>query len=106
MSAAFAEAFYFRPLGLDTVYLLSDGLPTVGDGLPPNAAELTTAQRSADLGRYVRQTLRTWWNRPLTGRPRVKINTIGFYFDSLDVGAFLWALARENGGSFVGMSFP
>ena len=37
---------------------------------------------------------------------RVRINTIGFFFESPDVGAFLWALARENDGSFVGMSRP
>ena len=46
------------------------------------------------------------WNRPLTGQPRVRINTIGFFYESPDVGAFLWALARENDGSFVGMSRP
>ena len=29
-----------------------------------------------------------------------------FWAESPDVGAFLWALARENEGSFVGMSKP
>ena len=42
----------------------------------------------------------------MIGRPRVRINTIGFFYESPDVGAFLWALARENEGSFVGMSKP
>jgi hypothetical protein len=106
MSAAFAEAFRYRPLGLDTIYLLSDGLPNAGDVLPADADRVTEAARSASLSRYVRQTLRTWWNRPLAGRPRVRINTIGFFFDSPDLGSFLWALARENDGSFVGMSRP
>src|SRR5262249_49918556 len=78
MSAAIAEAFRYRPLGLDTVYLLSDGLPNVGDGLPAHAARLQETEKSAHLGRYVRETLRTWWNRPLAGRPRVRINTVGF----------------------------
>jgi hypothetical protein len=36
----------------------------------------------------------------------VRINTIGFFYESPDLGAFLWALARENEGSFVGMSKP
>ena len=37
---------------------------------------------------------------------RVRINAVGFFFESPDVGAFLWALSRENDGSFVGMSRP
>ena len=36
----------------------------------------------------------------------VRINAVGFFYESPDVGAFLWALARENEGSFVGMSKP
>jgi hypothetical protein len=36
----------------------------------------------------------------------VHINTIGFFYDSPSVGRFLWALARENDGGFVGMSRP
>ena len=58
------------------------------------------------LGKYIRKTLHDDWNRPLAGQPRVRINTIGFFYESPDVGAFLWALARENDGSFVGMSKP
>jgi hypothetical protein len=50
--------------------------------------------------------MRQNWNRDIPGRPRVRINTIGFFFESPEVGAFLWALARENDGSFVGMSKP
>jgi hypothetical protein len=106
MSAAFAEAFRYRPLEMDTIYLLSDGLPNLGDGLPSRSAALKDTEKSLHLSRYVRQTLQTWWNRELSGRPRVRINAIGFYFDSPEVGAFLWALARENDGGFVGMSQP
>ena len=106
MSAAFAEVFRYRALDMDTIYLLSDGLPNVGDGLPAKAAGLKGTDKADYLSRYVRATLKTWWNRALPGRPRVRINTIGFFFDSPDVGAFLWALARENDGSFVGMSRP
>jgi hypothetical protein len=36
----------------------------------------------------------------------VRINSIGFFYESPEVGAFLWALSRENDGSFVGMSKP
>ena len=106
MSAAFAEAFRYRPLDMDTLYLFSDGLPNIGDGLPVQAAGLKENEKAGYLSRYVRATLKAWWNRELPGRARVRINTIGFFFDSPDVGAFLWALARENEGSFVGMSRP
>jgi hypothetical protein len=106
LSAAFAEAFRYRPLEMDTIYLLSDGLPNLGDGLPAKSAGLKDAEKSQYLSRYVRQTMQRWWNRELPGRPRVRINAIGFYFDSPEVGAFLWALARENDGGFVGMSQP
>ena len=54
----------------------------------------------------LRTTLAEDWNRPLAGKPKVKVHAVGFFFESPDVGAFLWALARENDGSFVGMSRP
>jgi hypothetical protein len=109
--AAFEKAFSLRdPGGLDAVYLFSDGLPTSGPGLtlaeqtrrPP----LTESELGERLGKHLRKTLNENWNRPLLGKPRVKIHAVGFYFDSPDVGAFLWAMARENDGSFVGMSKP
>ncbi len=31
---------------------------------------------------------------------------IALFLGALGLGAFLWALARENDGSFVGMSRP
>jgi predicted nucleic acid-binding Zn-ribbon protein len=107
MYAAFEAAFRFRPLGLDTIYVLSDGLPNIGAGLAPEAARsLKETERAEILSKHVRQTLKASWNRPGLGRPLVRINTIGFFYESPDVGAFLWALARENDGSFVGMSKP
>jgi hypothetical protein len=107
MSAAFEAAFRFRPAGLDTIYLLSDGLPNVGEGLSPQqAATLKETERNEILSTYIRRALRVRWNAPGQGRPRVRINAIGFFYESPDVGAFLWALARENDGSFVGMSKP
>jgi len=96
--------------GLDTIYLFSDGLPTSGPGL--TAGELARQpalpelERSDKLGKHIRKVLSDDWNRPLVGKPRVKIHAIGFFFESPDVGAFLWALARDNEGSFVGMSKP
>lgn len=104
-------AFTLRnPGGMDAIYLFSDGLPTSGPGLtraeetrkPP----LTELELGDKLGKHIRKTLSDDWNRSLLAHPRVKIHAIGFYFESLDVGAFLWALARENDGSFVGMSRP
>ncbi len=105
MYGALDAAFRYRAQGLDTVYLFSDGLPTEGPGLTKEQeAKLSEAQQGDILGRYVRRKLQTEWNREAPGR--VRINAIGFFFESPDVGAFLWALARENDGSFVGMSRP
>jgi hypothetical protein len=99
-------AFRFRSTGLDTVYLFSDGLPTSGPGLTSEQERtLRDTQRSELLARYIRLTLNAAWNRPSGGR-KVKINSIGFFFESPEVGSFLWALSRENDGSFVGMSRP
>jgi predicted nucleic acid-binding Zn-ribbon protein len=107
MYAAFETAFRFRADGLDTIYVLSDGLPNVGAGLTAEQARaLSEFQRSEILGTHVRKTLKTQWNAPAADKSRVRINTIGFFYESPDVGAFLWALARENDGSFVGMSKP
>jgi hypothetical protein len=104
---ALEAAFRYRPLGLDTIYLLSDGLPNIGPGLPGRGAnQLSETERGAILARYLRNLLRKDWNREIAGQARVRINTIGFFFESPDVGAFLWALARENDGGFVGMSKP
>jgi hypothetical protein len=107
MFMAMDAAFQFRGQGLDTVYLFSDGLPNIGEGLTAEQARtMTETQREDALSRAVRNALKTRWNLPQPGRPRVRINSIGFFYESPDVGAFLWALSRENDGSFVGMSRP
>jgi predicted nucleic acid-binding Zn-ribbon protein len=106
MHAALEKAFSLRASGLDTVYLFSDGLPTSGPGLTTAQQNLPENERGAILGKKVHEVLDTEWNRAGPGRPKVTINSIGFFFDSVDVGAFLWSLSRANGGSFVGMSRP
>jgi hypothetical protein len=107
MYAGLEATFRFRASGLDTVYLLSDGLPSTGEGLPVGGARpLTDREKAETLSQHIRRVLKTRWNVPAAGQPRVRINTIGFFYESPDVGAFLWALARENDGSFVGMSKP
>lgn len=108
MYSAFEAAFRFRPKGLDTVYLLSDGLPNAGPGLSPleQTRNLSESEKGDKLGKYIRNMLKQSWNRPTIGQASVKINSIGFFYESPEVGAFLWALSRENDGSFVGMSKP
>jgi hypothetical protein len=106
MYTAFEEVFRFREAGLDTVYFFSDGLPNIGAGLPADAAKLTETQKGEILAKHIRAKLKSSWNRPIPGQARVRINCIGFFFESPDLGAFLWALAREHDGSFVGMSRP
>jgi VWA domain-containing protein len=105
--AGLEQAFKLRASGLDAVYVFSDGLPTSGPGLTYTQQNggLKEIERSEILGKHLRRTLENDWNRMQAGR-RVKIHAIGFFFESPDVGAFLWALARENEGSFVGMSKP
>lgn len=101
----FDLAFRLRPDGLDTIYLFSDGLPSLGAPLTADQERtLTGPKRTEMLSRHLRNKLLEW-NRPLD-RKRVRVNAIGFYYDSPEVGAFLWSLAREHDGSFVGMSRP
>ncbi len=102
------EAFKFRAKGMDTVYLISDGLPTSGPGLTAvqERQPITDSDRTNLLSRHVRRTLQAEWNKPDAQKQRVRINSVGFFYESPDVGAFLWALSRENDGSFVGMSRP
>jgi hypothetical protein len=107
MYTAFDAAFRFRSRGLDTIYLFSDGLPNLGEGITAEQSRtLKEVDQSEILGKYIRRKLRTDWNVAGTGGARVRINAVGFFYESPDVGAFLWALARENEGSFVGMSKP
>lgn len=102
MYAAFEAAFRLRTQGLDTIYLFSDGLPNQGPGLPAQPPT-DEAVQAALLGKHVRDAIRLQWNR---AEPRVRIHAVGFFFESPSLGAFLWTLTRENGGSFVGMSRP
>jgi predicted nucleic acid-binding Zn-ribbon protein len=107
MYDAFRACFALRPKGLDTIYLLSDGLPNQGEGVPAEQArDLKETELSERLGRYIRNKLKNDWNPTVRDRERVRINAVGFFYESPDVGAFLWALTRENEGSFVGMSKP
>ena len=107
MYAALKAAFAYRPQGLDTIYLLSDGLPNQGEGLSAwQRQNLRGVERGAALARHIHKVLKTDWNKPTPGKPKVRIHTIGFFYESPDLGAFLWALARSNEGSFVGMSKP
>jgi hypothetical protein len=107
MYTGFEAAFRYRYLGLDTIYLFSDGLPNIGAGLDPEVARsMKETEREVILSRYIRQMLTTVWNHKVGDRVPVRINTVGFFYESPDVGAFLWALARENDGSFAGMSRP
>jgi hypothetical protein len=105
MYDALEEAFKYRSDGLDTIYVLSDGLPNQGKGAPLGESKMSELERGMALGKFVLKTLKDDWNTPRAGK-RVKIHTVGFFYESPDLGAFLWALARENDGSFVGMSKP
>ncbi|MGL4554014.1 MAG: VWA domain-containing protein [Gemmataceae bacterium] len=106
MYDALEEAFTFRADGLDTVFVLSDGLPNQGKGTPAgDPGKMSELDRGMALGKFVLKTLKDDWNAP-RGGARVKVHTVGFFYESPDLGAFLWALARENDGSFVGMSRP
>ena len=107
MATPMQAAFAMRSQGLDTVYLCSDGLPNLGEGVrPEEVATLTEVERGTRLGAFIRNKLKTDWNRDIQGQARVHIHTVGFFYESPDVGAFLSALARENDGGFVGMSKP
>ncbi|HEY1858750.1 MAG TPA: VWA domain-containing protein [Gemmataceae bacterium] len=107
MYAALDAAFRFRATGLDTIYLLSDGLPNQGEGATPEQVRtLKETDLGEILGKVIRKKLKNDWNKAVQDKPRVRINAVGFFYESPDVGAFLWALARENDGSFVGMSKP
>jgi hypothetical protein len=103
MHAGFEEAFRYRKIKLDTIYLFSDGLPNLGEGVPASVAKLTEAQRNQYLSKFIRDKLKSEWNSPKEGEHDVRINAVGFFFESPDVGAFLWALAREHRGAFVGL---
>ena len=81
MHDPFEAAFRYRNDGLDTIYVFSDGLPNMGPGL--TQAQINTLkeeEQSEILAKYIRNLLAKDWNRQIPGRPRVRINTIGFFF--------------------------
>jgi chromosome segregation ATPase len=107
MHLGLEAAFKYRNDGLDAIYFLSDGLPNRGPGITDEQIRrMSEAELGVILSKAIRKKLLTEWNRQEQGKPRVAVNTIGFFYESPDVGAFLWAMSRENGGSFVGMSEP
>jgi hypothetical protein len=71
--------------------------------VPFSIAKPTEAQKAHYMSKHVRDKLKSDWNAPQDGMRDVRVNAVGFWFDSPDVGAFLWALAREHKGSFVGL---
>jgi hypothetical protein len=111
--SGFETAFRYRQLGLEAIYLFSDGLPNLGPGLTDRDMVLIDEVGGRDtkraeniksevLGRYLRSVVREQWNQGKV----IRIESVGFFYESPDLGAFLWGLSRENGGSFVGMSRP
>ena len=92
MAKPLRVAFDYRVLGLDTIYLFSDGLPNEGEGLTAEQKRTIKdeTQRSTLLGKFIRGKLQTDWNGPQRGKERVRINAVGFFYESPDVGAFLW----------------
>jgi myosin heavy subunit len=102
---AFDLAFRLKSQGLDTIYLFSDGLPTTGPAFSKDQEKSLPGNRRVEfLVAQMKSALQAKWNPP--GGRKVRINSIGFFYESPEVGAFLWALSRENDGSFVGMSRP
>jgi len=106
MHEAFSEVFAYREHKndkLDTIYLFSDGLPNDGPPPPMNVNLKDESERNRYYGDQVLRSLKTTWNNPRPGLETVRINAVGFYFPSPDIGAFLWTLARENRGAFAGV---
>jgi hypothetical protein len=107
MHLGLEAAFRLRNDGLDAIYFLSDGLPNRGPEVTDEQVrKLSDTELEMILSKAIRKKLLNDWNRADKEKPRVVVNTIGFFYESPDVGAFLWAMSRENGGSFVGMSEP
>ena len=107
MYAALQTAFHLRAQGLDTIYLLSDGLPNLGEGVRrgyPEHPQGTGAQRPARPPHPQDSSNRL---EPHPARPTARAHQHSRLLlrkprrGRLPVGA-----ARENDGSFVGMSKP
>ena len=97
MYAGLEEAFKYRDKGLDTIYFFSDGLPTSGPGL--TAAQERRLSTKANAPRFLLVTFAehsSTWNAADRTKPKVKINSIGFFYESPDVGAFLSGAFRAK----------
>src|SRR5262249_40204603 len=71
MHDAFEAAFRYRSEGLDTIYVLSDGLPNMGPGLTQaQQTSLKEVEQSEILAKYIRNLLRQDWNREDPARKR------------------------------------
>ena len=60
---------------------------------------MTQEQIGEVLGKDIRRKMKTDWNGALARQPPVRINTIGFFYENPDVGAFLGAGARTRAAS-------
>jgi Mg-chelatase subunit ChlD len=92
--SGFEAAYRLQEKGLDTIILVSDGLPSAGLNMPEGADSRTLGRQVLELVRLRHRT------------SAVRIHSIGFFYESPELGSFLWTLSRETGGNFVGMSKP
>ncbi len=71
----------------------------MGEGLSDEQAKnLKETDQAEILGKYIRRKLQSDWNRTIRGEGRVRVNAVGFFYESPDVGAFLsGADAGERG---------
>ena len=107
MYMAFEAAFKFRADGLDAIYLFSDGLPNMGEGLSPEAMAKHEGDRErGDPGEVHSQNTQDRLEPRVAGQATGAHQLGRLLLRKPGPGAFLWALSRENDGSFVGMSKP
>ena len=62
MHDGFEEAFRYRKIKLDTIYLFSDGLPNIGHGVPSRIVRPTETQNNLHMAKFVRDKLKSDWN--------------------------------------------
>jgi Mg-chelatase subunit ChlD len=101
---AFQEAFRYRERGLDTIILFSDGLPTESPDMTPEEQRLDNKEREQRLAPRLLRQIAQWNAARGPASPPVRIHAVGFYYDSPNLGNFLWSLVRQNQGSFVGLN--
>jgi len=67
-----------------------------GAGLGPGDVGLTGLQRGEKLGKYIRKKLKEEWNPTPRVGSRIRLNAIGFYYESPGPGGVpVGAGARE-----------